>query len=931
MVFFFSRGFAQQCTTIKMVLDTTANSLRIKQTLFYKNTSKATLNNIVLIDWNNSYNSKTSPLAERFSEEYDSKFHFAKSEDRGYTTIQSVVDENNNKLKFKYDSKHPDNLNLSLKKPLHPNNETALVFDYTVKLPNIKFTGYGVDKNSNYNLRYWYFTPAIYDNGWIYHSNLNLDDLYTTPMDIDLKISYPKHFNVISELDEVTPKADNTIHLRGLNRVDSRLILTKENDFKSIKTDVFTISSNLNDKDINAIDKVLATDRIIQFLTKELGPYKNKKLLVTKTDYSKDKLYGINQLPKILRPFPEEFQYEVKLLKSTLKLFINNSLFFDNRHDYWLSDGMQIYYLMKYVDFYYPESKLLGELAKIWGIRSFNAAKKDFNYQYYLYYMQIVRINRDQPLNLPKDQLLKFNSNISSKYKSAIGFDYLKDYCDTTNFDNIFKKFFVEYQGKQTSSNDFSKILKGKCPKNIDWYFDNYINSNKRIDYKLKSAKVVDDSIKFIIKNKYKSNFPISLYEVKKDSVLAKYWYNDINTLNKKSISYNGGDQLVINYEQIIPEFNLRNNHKSLNSNKLLNKPFQVRIFKDLEDPNYNQVFIMPILEYKNIYDGITLGGKLYNKSVLRKTFNYNLTPKYSVNSKTLTGSFNAYVMKYYEDSDLFKLFYGIYGNYSSFGRDAFVRKFTPSISLYFRDSKDYRSNLRSQVQMRLTSINKTIGPDSDVIDTAPNYDVVNLRYLRSNAGLIKHSRWYNDLQFSKNFGKVTFNYEYRKLSENNRQFNLRCFAGVFLYNNTQQNDDYFSFALDRPTDYLFDYGYLGRSEASGLFSQQIIVAEGGFKSFLEPRYANQWMTTANAITTIWRYIEAYGDVGLVKNNSQSPEFVYDSGIRLNLVEDYFEIYFPVYSKLGWEITQNNYAEKIRFTFTVDPQILIGLFKRKWL
>ena len=145
----------------------------------------------------------------------------------------------------------------------------------------------------------------------------------------------------------------------------------------------------------------------------------------------------------------------------------------------------------------------------------------------------------------------------------------------------------------------------------------------------------------------------------------------------------------------------------------------------------------MPIVEYRNIYDGITLGGKIYNKSILRKTFNYNLTPKYSVNSKTLTGSINAYVMKYYEDSDLFKLFYGIYGNYSSFGRDAFVRKFTPSISLFFRDSKDYRSNLRSQVQMRLTSINKTIGPNSDVIDTAPNYDVLNLRYLRSNAGLI--------------------------------------------------------------------------------------------------------------------------------------------------------------------------------------------------
>jgi hypothetical protein len=40
-----------------------------------------------------------------------------------------------------------------------------------------------------------------------------------------------------------------------------------------------------------------------------------------------------------------------------------------------------------------------------------------------------------------------------------------------------------------------------------------------------------------------------------------------------------------------------------------------------------------------------------------------------------------------------------------------------------------------------------------------------------------------------------------------------------------------FSYAADRPTDYLFDYNYLGRSESTGLYSQQFILAEGGFKS----------------------------------------------------------------------------------------------------
>jgi hypothetical protein len=49
------------------------------------------------------------------------------------------------------------------------------------------------------------------------------------------------------------------------------------------------------------------------------------------------------------------------------------------------------------------------------------------------------------------------------------------------------------------------------------------------------------------------------------------------------------------------------------------------------------------------------------------------------------------------------------------------------------------------------------------------------------------------------------------------------------LYNS---NSDFFSFALDRPTDYLFDYGYYGDLKVV-VFSQQLILAEGGFKSKL--------------------------------------------------------------------------------------------------
>ena len=159
-------------------------------------------------------------------------------------------------------------------------------------------------------------------------------------------------------------------------------------------------------------------------------------------------------------------------------------------------------------------------------------------------------------------------------------------------------------------------------------------------------------------------------------------------------------------------------------------------------------------------------------------------------------------------------------------------------------------------------------------------------------------------------------------------QVNLRMFAGKFLRNQT--DSDFFSFALDRPTDYLFDYNYIGRSEDTGIWSQQVIIAEGGFKSVLENPFANDWMVTTNGSMSLWRWIEAYGDLGFIKNRGESARFVYDSGIRLNLVTDYFELYFPVYSNNGWEIAQPNYEERIRFVVTLSPKTLLGLFTRKW-
>ena len=126
----------------------------------------------------------------------------------------------------------------------------------------------------------------------------------------------------------------------------------------------------------------------------------------------------------------------------------------------------------------------------------------------------------------------------------------------------------------------------------------------------------------------------------------------------------------------------------------------------------------------------------------------------------------------------------------------------------------------------------------------------------------------------------------------------------------------------------MFKYDYLGRSETSGFLSQQIIISEGGFKSKLPVPYANQWLTSINTSIGIWRWAEIYNDLALVKNKHKNPYFAYENGVRLNFIQDILEVYFPVYSNLGWEVTQPNYATKIRFVLVLNPKRIVNFLKR---
>lgn len=925
--------YAQHKSVMAVEVNIEKNLLNVQQQLVYSNDSDDTLSSIVLNDWNNAYSSKTTKLAKRFSDEFIRSFHLAKDEERGSTNGITIIDENKFFLDWYRTDDQPDIIKVDLHTKLAPHQKITLNLTYKSKIPSDKFTKYGYAQPGEMNLKNWFLSAARYENhDFIRYSNTNTDDIANAVSDYTITIKVPEGINLFTDLNATKPIAEgglNTYELSGLNRNDFTLLLTKKDNFEKYKNDVAEIVTNLKDDNLNDIEKALLIDKIVNFTNENLGQYPNEKILVSQSDYERSPFYGLNQLPAFMSPFSNDFLFEIKFLKTYLNTFLKNSLRLDPRKDNWIYDGIQVSVMMKYIDENYPGIKMMGKVSKMKLLKSYNLTQLDFNEQYSYFYMLMARKNLDQPVGTPKDELIKFNEQIAGKYRAGLSFRYLSDYIGKQPMNTAIKQFYQYNKNNRLANRDsFETILKAQTPKSIDWFFNTIIDSRKIVDYKFTEVSKTQDSVTFTVRNKTQTVVPIPVYGVNGKNIVFKQWLENVKADSTFTVPRNNANKIVLNYQNEVPEYNLRNNWKSLKSFRINNRPIKFVLMKDLEDPYYNQILYVPTITY-NLYDGLSPGFRFHNKTILDKPFIFDVNPIYSPNTQSLIGNFSLAVNQNNREGALYNIRYQLSGSFFHYAPDAAYMKINPGVYFRIRE-QDFRDNHKQLISVRNIIVNqeKYALSTPEEIEDIKSYSVFNVKYVNSNTEAIKSLNFTTDLQLSSSFGKAAVEFEYRRLFDNNRQINIRVFAGAFLYNST--NSDYFNFGLDRPTDYLFDSNYYGRSEETGLFSQQYIVADGGFKSKMDTNFANQWMATTNIGFNIWNWVEIYGDLGFLKNEYSKPEFVYDNGIRLNLVTDYFELYFPVYSNNGWEIAQPNYNEKIRFIVTLDPKLLVNLFTRKW-
>ena len=921
---------AQHSSKMNVVVDADNKMLHIKQSLTYNNTSNDTLSEIIINDWNHAFSSKKSALANHFSDEFTRSFHLAKEKDRGYTSILAISDVNKKNIQWERLDKHIDVIKILLNSPILPCKKETIIIEYSVKIPNEKFTKYGFDKDGNLILKHWYLSPSQYENKqFIQQSNENLDDIPNALTDFEIEIETPSHLKLSSNLDEenqLLSDDKNYYSLKASNKQEAVLYLQTKNTFNNYKNEHIEVCCGIDETKINKTKKAELIDKITRFTAEKLGKSFTHKILISQEDYNRQPFYGLNQLPAFLSPFQDEFLFELKILKTYLNNYLKENLQLNPRNEAWIYDGIQVFLMMNYIEKYYPNSKMTGNLSDLKLLKSYHFINLPFNQQYNYLHMLMARKNLDQALNEPKNKLIKFNEQIANKYKAGLSLNYLDNFLGNQIVNSSIKEFMLLNQYSSSNTRQFETILEKKAPQKIDWFFRTMIETRDVIDYKFGKVTKTKDTISLTIINKTNTNVPISLYQLKNNTIVNKMWIHNVSTDSTFSIPRLGADKIVLNYNNEVPEFNLRNNWKSFNRLFFNNKPFKLNFFKDLEEPHYNQIFYVPEVEF-NAYDGVSIGLKINNRSILNKPFTFSVSPMLSTNTGTLVGKFNAMVEdNIREKGKLYNIRYLITGSRFHYTPDAFYTNLIPIIQFRFRD-QNLRKNKSELIQLRQVYINRDTSKYT-IDATTENYSIFNAKYSNYQSEGTKHFYYSNDFQLANSFGKIGTEIHYRKLFENNRQISLRWFFGAFMYRST--NSDFFSFGLDRPNDYMFDYNLLGRSEATGIYSQQYVYAEGGFKSKLQDRFANQWMSTINATFNVWNWIQVYGDVGMMKNKYSNPKCVYDSGLHLNLVPDYFELFLPVYSSNGFELNSNNYGEKIRFVVTLSPKTLVSLFTRKW-
>lgn len=918
---------AQQDSVIISAKITENNQISVNQEIIYYNTTNLPLEKIKLLNWISAYKNRDTPLLSRALQDRKNELYFAKSEDLGTTKNLQIKVEDQDWIDV---SGTEENIYLQLSNTLIPGKSVKIELQYLLKLPEKKFTGYGIG-DQKLALKYFFIVPDGFED-----ENLS-----------------PKYFQNIEENQSPGNYWKVNFDLPADYFVESNLERTQSNSFqgKLNKDPEFLISKQKSDQIITQIDGqnieidfgyLLEPDEkqnLEFYLPLQLHFIKNKignlphKIFITEKFRKDEDFTGIDDLKfwKFhYQLFTNSEKTDLNYFSILSKAIVQRSTIFEKSTDHWLMNGLKTYLEIEYLDRYYKDRKLLGDLPdqlNLFGLKPlkfFRLSKLELNERYGLAYQYILTQNLDQKINEPFENLSNFNASAISHFETGSLFSFIAEKMGRENFDDYVKEYLNKYSGKHIDQKVFLDDLTLASGYSSD-FLENFIQHKNRVNFKLKRYKKIGTDFQVKVKKNTAQSIPFKLETEEKSGEKQTFWFD--TDQSKETVEYNipqsNAEKIIINDGYIFPEKNFRDNYLYTNGIFANTKKIKLKVFKDIPNPEYNEIYVNPRLNF-NAYDKVLFGLNFKNASLFERKFQYSLTPYFSSGTGQMAGSGG--VSYSYQPANSFyrNLDVGVSASHFHYDYDLTYQKITAFVGINF--AKNPRSDIGRSLGFTYNHLKKDLDPNTIQTEYG-KYNLWNLGYGYSDRTLIHERSCNANFQWMEDFQKISTEFAYRWEFAEDKKISMRFFGGYFI-SNTAKND-LFDYGISRVSNYAFSYGLLGQSATSGLFSQQLILAEGGFKSYLGTT-ANQWITSVNVDSHVWRWFNVYADAGAYKNKHQNAEFIWDTGVKVKVIPDFLEVYFPIQSSLGFEPSFKDYGQRIRFTLVLNFSAITNYFRRGW-
>lgn len=969
---------------IAVKLDDSRQMLLSHIDIQYTNNAPVALDRIYMHLWPNAYKNNQTVFAKAEARSGSWDFYSAPEEKRGF------IDS----LDFKVNGQTvrwellPDTIDVAvlwLAKPLAPGEQLQISTPFRVKVPgNFSRLGFSRDQ---YQLCQWYPKPAVYDqNGWHYMPYLNMGEFYSEFGDFEVFINVPSNYQVAAsgnlqtaseiayldslagyaasidsfpalEIPESSPEF-KTLHYRLENAHDFAWFCGKNyyvkqsevvlpNSGRKVKTAVFFSRDTKYWK--NAATYV---DSSVYYYSKWLGDYPYD--VCTAVDGALTAGGGM-EYPTITVIAGAS---SAKSLDEVIAHEVGHNWFYgilaSNERDHpFMDEGFNSYYEERYMATRYPGSAGGRVFGLSLGIDDAKMGQ--------LAYLFSKRRGKDVSLwHTPSTGYDNETYGTLVYKRTALELHYLEAYLGTEAFDAMMQGYYESWKFKHPQPGDMRTAMQAsKTGKNIDWWFENRLQSAGKVDYRLVQAKKRGENRYLVTVKQRGQAVPFSLAALDDTgAVMRQEWYMPVTGKTEIEIQL---DRPAARFS-IDPNQNMPLYQRHLASARVGRYTSGFPALRPLAGLAYkrNQAYVLPILG-SNYRDGFMLGVGVMSPVALPQDFEYAVLPMWAFGSKELVGQGMARY-NWHPETGMFKRIRSTLSmqQYSNFNR-FLIQNSSPVVRMQLQGllRDPLGSTRRRELQLGIARVPfalANIGPlfNPDAVWNLPfNQPIGPLILMQASYGesyrlLTRPWSWQLAAEMGQTQGRRgangrisgEVNHRWFYQTQKRRSYlDQRIFAGVAFINDLQNPVGFRSQGggINGESDYAFDHLFLRRTPAlNGATFQgnQVVMRDAGMRSVMDPLILNQMQVSPTVYMLAYNFaikvprapLELYAngvargfnqvfnqiisfDAEGQQRNQGHPTFMGEAGVAFVLMGGAFKVNF---NALQSPVLRPNYYNQAR-------------------